>query len=279
MLGGDGPTEVEVLLETESDGPGATAPAAMNASPDCFDLTIPGVARYRVERGEAVAIAPVDGADSDAVRLFLLGSALGALLHQRGVLPLHGAAVRTDKGYLVIVGTSGSGKSSLSAALGQRGWAVASDDISAVRIIDGQACVAPGYPERKVWPDVLAMLGDDADQYPRVRAGLEKRRVPIDKFSGDTAPLVAVIGLVASAVDEPIFTPINGGLQMMVLKHHTYRPSLSVPLGAHRDHFATITTIASQSRMWQLERPRAGITPAALADALESHLGGEGISR
>lgn len=70
--------------------------AGFEATPGCFELTVPEVARYEVRDGKSITILPIANADEDAVRLYFLGSLLGALLHQRGVLPLHGAAASTD---------------------------------------------------------------------------------------------------------------------------------------------------------------------------------------
>lgn len=83
----------------------------------------------------------------------------------------------------MIIGLSGSGKSSLAGALRRRGWRIGSDDISAVSLVDGEPYLEAGYPVAKVWPDVLTMLDDDPTRYQRVRTDLEKREVPIIDFS------------------------------------------------------------------------------------------------
>src|SRR5580704_8529252 len=61
--------------------------------PGYFQLDVPGVAHYRVEEGQRIVIQPLPGASPEQIRLFLFGSALGTLLYQRGLLPLHGSAV------------------------------------------------------------------------------------------------------------------------------------------------------------------------------------------
>lgn len=262
---------------SDGHGPAEDSPASMDASPGRFELQIPGVARYLVEQGRTITVEPVPGSDAAAVRLFLLGSAIGALLHQRGVLPLHGAALRSSEGYVVIVGVSGAGKSSLAAALRKRGWPLASDDISAVRLVDGRPCLFPGYPESKVWPDVLTGLGDDPDEFTRVRASIEKRRVPVANFCDEVGPIATVIALTTGNVEQPAFTELSSGSQMVVLKRNIYRAGLSVSLGAHGDHFATIAELANQTRMWHLKRPLLGLPPNELAELLETHLVGQGV--
>ena len=275
----DGHGEVDAKIRVADPEPGnVEVEASLETAPGRFELLVPGVARYVVEAGNVITVTPVLGADEDSIRLFLLGTGFGALLHQRGVLPLHGAAVRRSGDYVVIVGRSGDGKSSLAAALRRRGWAMATDDLSAIRVVDDRPYLSSGYPETKMWPDVLEMLGDDAARYPRVRAVIEKRRVAVDNFAAEPGNVAAVVVLQTTNQNEPVFTSITGGAQMTALKHHTYRAGLSLALGSHRDHFATITCLARRSRMWLLERPREGLAPDRLAERLETHLLGQGLN-
>src|SRR5437762_891705 len=65
---------------------------------DRFLLKLDGVARYLICVGSEIVIDAVPKADPAAIRLFLLGPVFGALLHQRGILPLHGSAISTSKG-------------------------------------------------------------------------------------------------------------------------------------------------------------------------------------
>ena len=85
-------------------------------------LNIDKVARYLVTDGSEIIVEPHPAAAEKDVRLFLLGSAMGALLHQRGVWPLHGSAVAGRRGAVLFVGATGSGKSSLAGAFHQRGF-------------------------------------------------------------------------------------------------------------------------------------------------------------
>src|SRR5271165_534370 len=81
------------------------------AAPGRFLLSIPGIARYLALDGRMIVIDRAAGADDADVRVFLLASVFGALLHQRGVLPLHGSAVAAGPGAVLFLGASVSGKS------------------------------------------------------------------------------------------------------------------------------------------------------------------------
>jgi len=48
--------------------------------PGHFRLDVPGVARYSVEDGKSILIEPMADSTPEKIRLFLLGSTMGALL-------------------------------------------------------------------------------------------------------------------------------------------------------------------------------------------------------
>ena len=89
---------------------------AVDLNAERCQFTIKGVARYLVTDGCKIfvdrLISSKSGqlAEMDGVRLFLLGSAFGALLHQRGWLPLHVSALLTPSGVCAFTGAAGGRK-------------------------------------------------------------------------------------------------------------------------------------------------------------------------
>ena len=77
----------------ELDDPVGTG-VLYQAKPNEFLLSLDAVAGYYVTDGREIVVEPVPGATDDEVQLFLLGSALGALLHQRGLLVIMQARSR-----------------------------------------------------------------------------------------------------------------------------------------------------------------------------------------
>ena len=74
----------------------------------------------------------------------LIGVGMGLLLHRRGLLCLHGAALRINGRTIALLGESGAGKSTTSAALIIRGAIPLSDDLVVLRPQDGGFVVEPG---------------------------------------------------------------------------------------------------------------------------------------
>lgn len=70
-------------------------------------ISIEGVARFAVVGGQEIVVEAWPDAPTRNVRLYLLGSAMGLLLHQRGLLPLHANAVEVDGGAVAVLGHPG----------------------------------------------------------------------------------------------------------------------------------------------------------------------------
>lgn len=136
-----------------------------------------GIASFLVKNGSEVVIDPAPEADERYLRLPLLGILLAVLLHQRGLLVLHGSAVAIRDEVNVFIGAKGSGKSTTAAMLYGRGHKLMADDLVAVQFDEsGEAVVVPGYPQLKLWPEAAArVLGAASESLPQLVTGYDKR--------------------------------------------------------------------------------------------------------
>jgi len=128
---------------------------------------IKNVGRFLIEEGRSITVEPCGPTETSHgaavampdVRLYLLGSALAALLHQRGLLPLHVSAVLADGGVWAFTGPSGAGKSTVAGWLSQsEGLPLVSDDVSVVSVRDGSIRLFPGPRKLKLWDDAIEFL-------------------------------------------------------------------------------------------------------------------------
>jgi len=140
----------------------------------CARIEIPGVAAFVVRDGREVVIAPHMAPDAPDIRVFLLGSVIGALCHQRGELPLHASCVVIDGRAVVFSGQSGAGKSTLAAAMVARGSQLLSDDVAVARRVDDGFHIMPAFPGQKLWRDALASLSLPAGRKLRSSGDAEK---------------------------------------------------------------------------------------------------------
>jgi hypothetical protein len=87
-----------------------------------FLMRIPDIARFLLNDGREIVVAPESEASAADIPIFILGTVFGILLHQREQIVLHASAVRVNGKAVLFAGSSGAGKSTLAAALAQRGY-------------------------------------------------------------------------------------------------------------------------------------------------------------
>lgn len=151
-------------------------------------LTVEGVGRFSIRDGSSIVVEPEPETSERNLRLYLLGSAFGALLHQRGLLPLHANAVRIGDGAAAFMGRSGAGKSTLAGAFMDRGFTLLADDVCVVTTNDaGGPMAQPGLPRLRLWRDAVEASGRDASALELAFEGHEKFVVPTHAGQSATA--------------------------------------------------------------------------------------------
>lgn len=221
-------------------------------------VEIQGVARYLVAGGGEIVVDPEPGADAVRVRVFLLGSAFGAILHQRGFLPIHGNGVEIGGRCIIFAGHSGRGKSTLAAAFANRGYRLLSDDLCAIRLTgEGEATVLPGYPHVKLWRDTLLHLNENAGGHQRVHPEEEKFLIPAHAaHCGDSLPLRKIYTLRFSREEGIRFEPLSRLDAMVALKNYTYRYRMLEKMGLGERHHYQCARLLESVPLSRLFRPR-----------------------
>ena len=238
------------------------------ASPDGFWMAVPDCCRLLVSGGRRIEVCCAPGREAD-MRAYLLGSAMGALLQQRGLLALHGSAVDLGGGAAVFLGPQGAGKSTMAAMLGHGGHAVLCDDISA---IDDAAMVAPGLLSQKLSPASLGALGRSAEGLAPVLTGADKFVLPIaDAAPLPPMPLRAVILLEAG--DALSLAVMSGSTATATLVANSFRGQLVSPMQRQAAHFAQCVALARRVPVLRLVRPWDLARIDEVADLLRDRLG------
>ena len=173
--------DLNIVRGPEFEGP---PHSGMETLPDGgARMSIPDAGDYLITNGNRIEVRAKKGAADRNVRLFLLGSAMGLLLHQRGLLPLHANAVEIDGCAVAFLGESGAGKSTLAAWFQERGHRIIADDVCVVAFDgEGQVWAQPGIPRYRLWRQSLHALGRTADGLQRSFAGddeYDKWDVPV----------------------------------------------------------------------------------------------------
>ena len=271
----------EAAAQWRSSGDTMWQEGAFHPAPDGgFVLRVPDVAVYHVRGGTEIRIAPYAAADPGMVRLFTIGSAMGMAMHQRGVLVLHGATVARDGRARILIGDSGTGKSTLAARLGQAGCAVLGDDTMALWPAPGGGqgrWLWQGSKVFKLWQDSIEAMGMPLDGLARLGNRANKFYVPnrgqADAGGEPTGPSgveLAEILVLEEGEGAPRIESLTGLAALEVIAAHTYRPEYVPLLGREEAHFRQCGELTRDVPVGVLFRPWGvdafGSTLALLTD-------------
>lgn len=224
-------------------------------------LTVEEIGRFRITNGTHIAWhREHPGVSDQDIRTFLLGSAVGALLIQRGMLVLHGNALEKDGQAIVCMGHSGAGKSTLAYALMQQGWRLLADDLVAVT---PQGIVLPGIPRIKLWHDAAKAFGLDPETLPPIRHAMHKYLLMGEAIqrAPDAASLQALYVIHqrrndASEHDANMITRIvSEKTATLHLRNQAFRPRFVRGLGQEGPNFMALARLQSSIPMAVLPFP------------------------
>jgi hypothetical protein len=231
---------------------------------------MPNVAIFLIRNGNEILVTPTDGVKEDYIRLYVLGTCMGAILMQRKILPLHGSAIAINGKAYAIVGDSGAGKSTLASAFINKGYSLLSDDVIPVTLNeDHTPIVTPAYPQQKLWLESINHFGMDSEGYRRIIDRETKFAIPVSTdFANQSMPLAGVIELVKTENEEIEITPIQSLERLHTLFTHTYRNFFINPAGLMEWHFSTTAKMVNQIDLFRLSRPISRFTAHDLTELI-----------
>jgi hypothetical protein len=237
-----------------------------------FLFHVPSVARFLLSGGREIIFEPAAGVEPADVAIFLVGTVFGILLHQRGEIVLHASAVRVAGKAVLFCGASGTGKSTLAAALAQRGFPLVSDDLCAVTLTAGVPMVQPDGRHLKLWAQAIEKLDLAGRRGAPVRKQLEKFFVEPGEAFGEPLPLGAVYVLREArpphklGIERP-----NVVDAALILRRNAYRPLLVNRMEQKADYFHAATAIANAAGIFHLTRALNFAAMPEVVGWLEQH--------
>lgn len=222
-------------------------------------LKVDHVAKYYVIGGTRIIIERSPESANHEILLFLMGSAMGALLHQRNILPLHGSAIDIGRKGVIFLGPSSIGKSTIAAGFQKKGYPLLADDVCAITALNGSIPeIIPGFPRLKLWADTLKKLKEDKNELNRVRLDqdFEKYFFPFQKTRSERIPIQSVFQLETTNTDEFQITKVQGQEKIDPIIAHTYRPTFLEGLGNKKEHFKQCAAVAGKASVFTVTRPK-----------------------
>ena len=224
---------------------------------DRFRVYWRGAGTFLISLGREVAIEPEPDAEEEVVRQYLLGPALGVLLHQRGFLVLHASVVSIGGAVVGFLGEKGGGKSTMAAALNARGHALVTDDVLPVLpCMDGAPMIQPGLPHFKLWPEAVeASFGENPTTLVRLSSKVEKR-FRVAKVAAEQKPMPLQRLYVLDRGEMLESMPMTPSMALLALVRHSYLSHLMKSLDGTRENFLQCSRLVRYLPVHRLQRPR-----------------------
>ena len=226
-------------------------------APREYLLEIPGTARYYVRNGSEVLLDIEPEVPPANVSAYLLGSVLGVLCHQNGLLPLHASAIEHRGVVAAFLGDSGAGKSTLAACLQRRGHRIVSDDICLLRSEADEMRVVPVAGWLKLWNETLNYLGEKPAEQNRIFSRHDKYRVFLPDAGTERSRLGQVVFLVRDP--DPQAQPALHAMPQLDaiagLMDMTYVNYVPVLAGQQARVFAQCAGVLKHAQAWRLTLP------------------------
>lgn len=166
--------------------------------------------------------------DVEPVYTYLISQVISVALLQKGIESLHASAVAIDGKAIVLVGDSGYGKSTLTAALIQLGAQLITDDLLVLQERAGSYEALPGARRLKLAPETAALVGisngmpmmDGSGKfvYALEDSACVNSRVPVER-----------IVLLAPLAARPLVEPVSLAEATRALLGATFNPLHTEP--------------------------------------------------
>ncbi len=228
---------------------------------DEYVLNVKDVCRYYALKGNKIIVQPhlkeVD--DWKSIRVFLLGSVMAVILHQRSLLPMHSSAIVKDGKLVLFMGESGAGKSTLVANMVKKGFSVFTDDICILKQSEnGQVTGAASYPIIKLWENSISLLEEDRfNREYKMRPHMQKfGQFFHDEFDKSRFPLSTLFILNPNNLSDKVTCrELKGVEAFKAIEKQAYRYRLVTGKVMRPIHFSIISNLVQNTKIYEISRP------------------------
>ena len=226
------------------------------AIPDQILLKTYSMANILISGGREICVQPHPGARENDLRLLLTGWAMGALLLQRGILPLHASSVFTGRETLALCAVQGTGKSSLAAAFLRRGCQLMDDDLTVITLRGEEPWVSPGCSELKLWEPAISSWTDHPPIAWQVRPGQAKYALNARPFLHTRPERLDRIFILERSGEHSLQSlQLNGQEKLRTLIKHIYSYRFVKAMGSQAVLFPTLLALSKSIPVVKLYLP------------------------
>jgi hypothetical protein len=277
LLEGNAAARADVVIRSAAISRVSCEISGMQITSEGALLNVPTVGRYLIQDGRNISVQPEPGAAEKNVRLYLLGSAMGMLLHQRMMLPLHANAVLLSGAAVAFLGHPGAGKSTMAAWFADKGYELLSDDVCLVtKIKEGYPTAHVGLPRIRLWREAMEASGRDPAHFDRSFDDMDKYDVPLTALPSQAAAPLGALYVLSSTRDpgSPEIRRLVGTEALDAVIANTYRGSYVNLLGAMQTFVEQCIQLVRQIPVFEASREWGFEVFDEQAQILERHASG-----
>jgi len=192
--------------------------------------------------------------NDETVEAYILGPVIALIGAFQGFVPLHAAGVKVNNLSWLIVGRSGTGKSTLLYEL-MRNYSATffSDDLVFTVFRKSRVQAMPSFPFIKLWED--AILRFKASKQKAVHHKINKYYLEQSTcFVSDIQQPSVILVLQTSTQSTTSYEEIKGTKKFLYLQQNVYRKPWIEAL-FKENVFFTLTALSKQCRMFVVRRP------------------------
>lgn len=265
-------SEGDVVFETRHET-NVGGDLVVLAFADHFLLRFEGRCDYLVNRtGRGVTCYASANVGPEWVRSIYYGMVLAFCLHLMGKGNLHSSAFVTESGVIGLMAAAGSGKSTLSASFGARGFPLLTDDVLAIDETNGRFVANSGLPQVSLAPESLtAMFGTNGNRPSGFLNG-DKMRLDVDgkwaSLAVDKSDLKQLFVLSRGPEGAEISVERISEIEAIRIVAENSLCLEFLPLAELRRHLAFASRVARSVPVWRLSYPSGFGHITAVQDAV-----------
>ena len=234
-----------------------------------LQVAVQGVGRYSAS-GSLILVDAIADAKPEDVELYLTGAMFGALLHQRGLFPLHAAAVDLAGTAVAIAGPSGAGKSTLTATLVEGGATFLTDDSSVLEFSDGVS-LWPGPSRLKLDHRSIGLLPDRPGALAPAGGTRGKFHRPVSSAAPSSRPVrLGRVYLLTDGSGPPRAERVVGLEAVAAIADQAHFLAFAVTMGLNQQVFQLAARAVNHVEVFRLIRPRGLEHLPAIVAAIRS---------
>lgn len=210
-----------------------------------------------IENGENIYYERKQKATPELLGAYILGWGISVLFYQRGQLAIHCSCVEKDGNALLISGNSGSGKSTITSGLLEKGYSFMADDMSVVKMDEnGEVLATAAFPYQKLCRDVAETISIPMEEMIYIDEEKDKFLVPYKgDFEDKPTPIKAMFILTITEQDKITVQELAGAAKLQACMNSLFlAPLLGENLYAPENGMRVLK-FASRIPVYKIERP------------------------